>query len=186
MCWTTLLLRALPCLLFLLFGEPSFVSLFAGFAMASQIGPWRSARRMCRGKKIPLLRRIQSCSLASRGVLNWNAALRSCCLSVCWTVSARPGKIRRHMATLIALGRVFVCALFSSKQSCESAGSLGKVNLAVADGSELITAEELRAASTKGGLGCISRFWKQFFLRGTATRESKHGRVACLVDSNSV
>lgn len=40
------------------------------------------------------------------------------------------------MATLIALGRVFVCALFSSKQSSESAGSLGKVNLAVADGSE--------------------------------------------------
>lgn len=43
------------------------------------------------------------------------------------------------MATLIALGLVFVCALSSSKQSCESIGSLGKVNLAVADGSELIT-----------------------------------------------
>lgn len=55
------------------------------------------------------------------------------------------------MATLIALGRVFVCALCSSKQSCESAGSLGKVNLAVADGSELIAAEELRGASARAG-----------------------------------
>lgn len=33
--------------------------------------------------------------------------------------------------------------LCSSKRSCESAGSLGKVNLAVADGSKLITTEEL-------------------------------------------
>lgn len=69
-------------------------------------------------------------------------------LLVCWTVSAWPGKIRRHMATLIALGRVFVCALFSSKQSCESAGSLGKANLAAADSSKLITAEELRSVSS--------------------------------------
>lgn len=51
------------------------------------------------------------------------------------------------MATLIALGRVCVRALFSSKRSCESAGSLGKVNLAVADGSKLITAGELWSVS---------------------------------------
>lgn len=53
------------------------------------------------------------------------------------------------MATLIALGRVGVCerVLSSSKRSCESAGSLGKVNLAVADGSKLITAEELWSVS---------------------------------------
>ena len=40
---------------------------------------------------------------------------------------------------------VCVCALSlgSSKGTCESAGSLGKVNLAVAHNSELITAEEL-------------------------------------------
>lgn len=66
------------------------------------------------------------------------------------------------MATLIALGRVCVCVhvvcmhvsvcvcvclLCSSKRSCESAGSLGKVNLAVADGSKLITAWELWSVS---------------------------------------
>lgn len=90
------------------------------------------------------------------------------------------------MATLIALGRVFVCALRSSKLSCESAGSLGKVNLAVADGSKLITAQELRGACTRGELGSISCFWKQFFLRGTATYENKHGCIARLDDSDSV
>lgn len=82
------------------------------------------------------------------------------------------------MATLIALGRVFVCALFSSKQSCESAGSLGKVNLAVADGSELITAEELRGAS-KGGVGqCLCFLGAFFFPRGTAACQIRHGEAA--------
>lgn len=52
------------------------------------------------------------------------------------------------MATLIALGRVLcvcVCVFARSvvQRSCESAGSLGKGNLAVADGSKLITAKEL-------------------------------------------
>lgn len=60
-------------------------------------------------------------------------------LVVCWTVLARPGKIR-HMATLTALlGCVCLCVCVgerecvfcSSKRSGESAGSLGKVNLAV-------------------------------------------------------
>lgn len=58
------------------------------------------------------------------------------------------------MATLIALGRVCFCVcvcvvrmLCGSKRSCESAGSLGKVNLAVADGSKLITARELWSVS---------------------------------------
>lgn len=62
------------------------------------------------------------------------------------------------MATLIALGRVCLCVLLcacvcvvrmlcSSKRTCESAGSLGKVNLAVADGSKLITARELWSVS---------------------------------------
>lgn len=40
-----------------------------------------------------------------------------------------------------------VCALSSSKRSCESAESLGKVNLAVADSSKLITAGELWSVS---------------------------------------
>lgn len=61
-------------------------------------------------------------------------------LVVCRTVPARPGKIRRRMATLTALGCVCLyvcvgereCVLCSSKRSGESAGSLGKVNLAVA------------------------------------------------------
>lgn len=63
------------------------------------------------------------------------------------------------MATLIGLtcARVCVCVresdrereseLGCSKRSCESAGSLGKVNLAVADGSKLITAKELWSVS---------------------------------------
>ncbi len=38
--------------------------------------------------------------------LEWSLSLL---LLVCWTVSAWPGKIRRHMATLIALGRVCLC-----------------------------------------------------------------------------
>lgn len=61
------------------------------------------------------------------------------------------------MATLIALGSVCVlvsacmfvcvCKLLTSKRSCKSAASLGKVNLAVADGSDLITAWELWSVS---------------------------------------
>lgn len=84
------------------------------------------------------------------------------------------------MATLIALGRVFVCALFSSKQSCESAGSLGKVNLAVADGSELITAEELRGAS-KGGSRAVSLLSGScFFLVARPPVRSDMARLRCL------
>lgn len=84
------------------------------------------------------------------------------------------------MATLIALGRVFVCALFSSKQSCESAGSLGKVNLAVADGSELITAEELRGAS-KGEVGQCLCFLEAFFFRvARLLVRSDMARLRCL------
>lgn len=91
------------------------------------------------------------------------------------------------MATLIALGRVFVCALFSSKQSCESAGSLGKVNLAVADGSELITVEELRGAS-KGGVGPCLSFLEAVFSawHGRLSDQTWRGCVACLDDSDSV
>lgn len=92
------------------------------------------------------------------------------------------------MATLIALGRVFVCALFSSKQSCESAGSLGKVNLAVADGSELITAEELRGASKGGESGSVFSFLEAVFSswHGRLSDQTWRGCVACLDDSDSV
>lgn len=76
------------------------------------------------------------------------------------------------MATLIALGRVFVCALCSSKQSSESAGSLGKVNLAVADGSGLITADKLHRARFTWAGGSISRFWKLFLLRGYSREQT--------------
>lgn len=52
--------------------------------------------------------------------------------------------------------------LCSSKRSCESAGSLGKVNLAVTDCSKLITAEELWSVS-ECGAGQYLTFWKQLF-----------------------
>lgn len=72
------------------------------------------------------------------------------------------------MATLIlhldVCTHVCVCvrARCSSKRSCESAGSLGKVNLAVAAGSKLITARELWSVSERG-VGRYLAFWKHLF-----------------------
>lgn len=102
--------------------------------------------------------------------LEWSLSLMSL---VCWTVPAWPGKIRRHMATLIALGCVCLCAsvregrglesvLCSSKRRSESAGSLGKVNLAVADGSALISAKELWSVGEWGASQYLT-FWEQLF-----------------------
>lgn len=53
MCWTTLSLRALLFFFFFIFALPRAILCFTlfGIAIASQMGPWRSARRMCRGKK---------------------------------------------------------------------------------------------------------------------------------------
>lgn len=102
--------------------------------------------------------------------LEWSLSLMPL---VCWTVPAWPGKIRRHMATLIALGCVCLCAsvregrglesvLCSSKRRSESAGSLGKVNLAVADGSALISAKELWSVGEWGASQYLT-FWEQLF-----------------------
>lgn len=85
---------------------------------------------------------------------------------VCWTVPAWPGKIRRHMATLIALGCVCLCAsvregrglesvLCSSKRRSESAGSLGKVNLAVADGYGVMECWRMRSQPVSHFLGAV-------------------------------
>lgn len=76
-------------------------------------------------------------------------------LLVCRTGSAWPGKIKRHMVTLTYthIHKCGVCkserecALYSSKQRSESAGSLGNANLAMADGCKLIRAKKLWSAS---------------------------------------
>lgn len=54
---------------------------------------------------------------------------------------------------------MFYVSVCSSKRSCESAGSLGKVNLAVADGSKLITAWSYGVLEQEEYLA----LWKQLF-----------------------
>lgn len=75
---------------------------------------------------------------------------------VCWTMSACPGKIRRHMAALIALGRVCVGApsLLQKEVVCQL-GAWEKWTWQVADSFKLITAGELWSVS-KWGVSHIS------------------------------